>query len=34
MVVDRLVGSSPGVVDCVWFRAGDGTFKNLSFDPA
>ncbi|HXZ82268.1 MAG TPA: hypothetical protein VED84_00780 [Acidimicrobiales bacterium] len=30
MVVDRVVTSLPGVVDCVWFRAGDGSFTNLT----
>lgn len=33
IVVDRIVASSPGVIDRVWFRAGDGSFMNLTGDP-
>ena len=32
IVVDRIMASTPGVVDCVWFRANDGSFTNLTAD--
>lgn len=34
IVVDRIVASAPEVIDCVWFRAGDGLFMNLTTDRA
>lgn len=29
VVVDRIVASAPGVVDCIWFRGGDGSLSEL-----
>jgi len=31
-VVDAIVALYPGIVDSVWFRAHDGSFKNLTAD--
>lgn len=31
-VVDRIVSSSPGVIDSVWFRASDGSFRSLTVE--